>query len=327
MTGPSRRRALTAVLLLVAFIALAGCSAVSDGQTRSPLDVDQSEYTAREALANGSIVAFDPDREHAPRPGLLVDATTSRLGNRSHTVLVTFTAETDDGERIEAREIRLEQAQNQSIYMQQLRFVTQDEHRTVRQYANGETVWERTDENDSATGQLVTNELGEQVDPAVVRVDLVEMWVLDGLYGTNLTDVTEVEAPDSDVDGRVYRLTRDGPTSNPSDFEDRSVTMTVTADGRILAYEHEASYVNRSGTVVTLQTTVEIVDVGTTDVEVPEWVPANASERQRQASATPTVPRRSGGSSANIVRSTRSDLLPVRLQRTRLVWNHRTNFV
>jgi|GEM_PF-1200342 hypothetical protein len=289
MRESTRERALAVALVFVSLLALAGCSAISDGQTRSAFDVDESEYTARAALANGSIIAFDSDRDLAPKPDLLVETTMSRLANQSHTVLGTFTAETDDGEPIERAEMKLEHAQNASVYTQQLTVVTQTERWNESQYSNGETVWGRTSKNGSTSVSLIRNGIGEPVLPAFERIEPVERRILTGMYGTNRTSVTEVPASDWDVGGSVYRLKRAGPTHDQTRFENESVRMVVTGDGYILAYEYDASYRNRSGTLVHLHTTIEIVDVGRTDVEPPDWLPANATEDRRGASPTPGI--------------------------------------
>ncbi|NHN40346.1 hypothetical protein G9C85_01675 [Halorubellus sp. JP-L1] len=260
-----------------AVVALAGCSALSDNrQTRTALDVNDSECTAREAVRNGSVVAFDAARDHAPDPDVLASAHRRALAERSYTVSISTEMTNRSG-------IVVRSTRTSTIASDHSRYRTvahanysDDRQSTVRTYANGTHVWKRyvgpnTDE------VRLRSSVGQVVPPAAQNETGIDE-ILDGLYETNVTDVVQVDAPRAAVDGDVYRMYANESVRAGTTDEDVAHALTVTESGRILTYDYRYDTQDVDGRNVTVHVRVEFHAVDATTVTPPEWVPENATD-------------------------------------------------
>jgi len=276
MRETSPRTLVLVALAVCTLLALAGCSALSDGhQTRTGLDVNESEYTAREAVRNGSVVEFDAARDHAPNPHVLVAAHKRAVADRSYTVSINRVTRNESGPVFwTSTTSRI--ASNHSRYSIVAHANYSDEREsTVRTYANGTHVWERrvgpnTDEVTLRTA------VGKVIRPAAENETGVDE-VYAGLYQTNVTDVVRVEDPRATVDGAVYRVQANETARGVSSVQNVSLALTVTESGRILTYDYRHATEDFEGRNVTVHVRVEFHDVDETTVTRPEWVPANAT--------------------------------------------------
>jgi hypothetical protein len=292
MTLGSTSSRFAAAIAVVALVLLAGCGAgIDDLQTRSAFGVNDSEYTAREAVRNGSVLAFDADRDHAPDPDVLLDGHRAALAGRSYTLETTESVTRPDGTTAfrEAATIRV--ASDHSVYEATTIAKPSDGPRgTVDRYANGTHVWERQAIGNETTVDLRTS-AGRPVPPSAVN-RTGRPTITAGLYETNVTDVVRATDALDGVDEPVYRIRATESSTPASTVENVSLTLTVTASGRVLEYEYVRVRQTDTGATVTVRTSIEYRTVDETTVRRPDWVPENAS-RDRTADRWTTLSDRS----------------------------------
>jgi hypothetical protein len=292
MTLGSTSSRFAAGLAVVALVLLAGCGAVTDApQTRSPFAVNDSEYTAREAVGNGSVLAFDADRDHAPDPDALLDGHRAALAERSYTLEATESVTRRDGTTAfrEATTVRV--ASDHSVYEVTTIAKASDGPRgTVDRYANGTHVWERQAIGNETTVGLRTS-TGRPVPPSAVNGTGSRI-IMEGLSRTNVTSVVRVTDAPERVDEPVYRIRATEPSTPSATVENVSLTLTVTEPGRVLEYEYVRVRRNDTGATVTVRTAIEYESVGGTTVRRPNWVPENAT-RDEGADRRTAAPNRS----------------------------------
>lgn len=284
-------------MALAALLALSGCGALEDASTtREPLGVEDSTRTLRPAVANGSVLAFDADRDHAPDADVVVDAHADALANESYAIAVTRVW-VADGETVYREDRTLRFAPNRSRYRRSATVWTPEDQRTVEAYANGTHVWRHRvgpGRNDTA---LLVDGLGRPLSPAAARGDVPVGRLEAALEETTVTEVERITSisdvpPEYDVTvGRtapVFHVTARSEAASGGDARNASLSLYVTRNGRVLGWEYEHEFVDDEGRTIVARTTVAYTAVGDVRVPEPDWVAGAANDTAGQTTA-PTV--------------------------------------
>jgi|AntRauTorcE11898_2_1112593.scaffolds.fasta_scaffold05200_2 hypothetical protein len=284
MRDTSPKTLVCVALAICAVVALAGCGTLSDDRrTRTLLDVNDSEYTARDAVRNGSVIAFDTARDHAPDPDVLLSAHGSALAERSYTVSISTEMENESGV-VSRFNVTSAIAADHSRYSTVAHAQYRDGRKsTIRTYANGTHVWEyRVGPNTDEV--VLRTSVGAVVPPAAENETGTEE-ILEGFYETNVTNVVTVNDSRVNADVDVYRVYANETARGVRSVENVTLALTVTESGRIITYDYRHDTQTVDGLTVTVHVHVEFRDVDATTVTRPQWVPENDTD----ANATSTL--------------------------------------
>lgn len=312
---PRRSRRLVLALTIAALVALAGCGALQDASTtRDPFGVDASTKTLSPAVANGSVLAFDAERDHAPDADVVVDAHVDALAEESHAIAVTRVW-LADGETVYREDRTVRFAANRSRYRRTATVRTPDERRTVAAYANGTHVWRHrvgTERNDTT---LLVDGLGRPLSPAAARGALPVGRLEAALEETTVTEVERITSasgvpPEYDVTvGRtapVFHVTARSEAASTDDVRNASLSLYVTRNGRVLGWAYEYEVTDDKGRTITVRTTVAYTAIGDVTVSEPDWVAGAANDSAGQVAVVAVTATIDPGAEVRALRPSRA---------------------
>jgi hypothetical protein len=295
-------RAVVPALVLVALVALAGCSGTSPAATTPATDPVETTTPATDASATqttaSSASTTDSRSGDDTPPGIaegtvtdafaLTDAHADAVANESHVVVETRSLAYANGTTFLNASTTIAVAENPDVYfVESTRTGASVVDRETSLYANGSIVARHPAEN--ASYSVVHTPAGEPVTPASTypgvprNVDSVALL----LESSEETTATPVGA-------ETYRITATGASPDALDISavalDNASNVTldlyVTETGRILNYTVSFD-ATRNDSALAGEIRVAYAAIGETAVETPTWFHGNATAENATRSPLP----------------------------------------